>query len=132
MCFISTVLRLSREFSLPRPDLFNLDVDVVFYDTTTASFTLDEADVDDDETSQTGLRKFGHPKEGGWKVQGVVALAVTREGFPVRSWVFPGNTTDVTTVEKVKADLKGWKLGRALFVADAGMRLKHIKGQVAY
>jgi hypothetical protein len=44
-------------------DLFNLDVDVVFYDTTTASFTLDEADTDDDETSQTGLRKFGHPKE---------------------------------------------------------------------
>jgi hypothetical protein len=102
-------------------DLFNLDVDVVFYDTTTASFTLDEADVDDDETPQAGLRKFGHPKEGGWKVQVVVALTVTREGFPVRSWVFPGNTTDVTTVEQVKADLKGWKLGRALFVADAGM-----------
>ena len=28
-------------------DLFNLDVDGVFYDTTTASFTLDEADGDD-------------------------------------------------------------------------------------
>jgi hypothetical protein len=42
-------------------DLFNLDV--VFYDTTTASFTLDEADADDDETPQAGLRKFGHPKE---------------------------------------------------------------------
>jgi len=39
----------------------------------------------------------------------------------VRSWVFPGNTADVTTVERVKADLKDWKLGRALFVADAGM-----------
>jgi transposase len=39
----------------------------------------------------------------------------------VRSWVFPGNTTDVTTVEKVKADLRGWKLGRCVFVGDAGM-----------
>ena len=29
-------------------DLFNLDVDVVFYDTTTASFTLDEADAGED------------------------------------------------------------------------------------
>ena len=28
-------------------DLFNLDVDVVFYDTTTASFTLDAADADE-------------------------------------------------------------------------------------
>jgi transposase len=54
-------------------------------------------------------------------VQMVVALAVTREGLPVRSWVFPGNTTDVKTVTKVKSDLKGWKLGRALFVGDAGL-----------
>ena len=36
------------------------------------------------------------------------------------SWVFPGNTTDVATVTRVKRDLKGWKLGRALFVGDAG------------
>jgi hypothetical protein len=48
-------------------------------------------------------------------------MAVTRDGLPVRSWVFTGNTNDVTTVEKVKADLKGWKLGRCVFVGDAGM-----------
>jgi transposase len=51
----------------------------------------------------------------------VVALAVTREGIPVRSWVLPGNTTDVNTVEQVRADLRGWNLGRAMFVADSGM-----------
>lgn len=51
----------------------------------------------------------------------MVALAVTREGLPVRCWVFPGNTTDATTVEKVRSDLRGWSLGRALFVADAGI-----------
>jgi hypothetical protein len=51
----------------------------------------------------------------------VVALAVTREGLPVRSWVFAGNTLDVTTVARIKDDLRGWKLGRAIFVADAGM-----------
>jgi transposase len=50
-----------------------------------------------------------------------VALAVTRQGLPARSWAFPGNTTDVTTVAKVKRDLKGWKLGRALFVGDSGL-----------
>ena len=50
-----------------------------------------------------------------------MALAVTREGLPVRSWVLPGNTTDATTIAKVKADLRGWKLSRCLFVADAGM-----------
>jgi transposase len=29
--------------------------------------------------------------------------------------------SDVETVKRVKKDLRGWKLGRALFVADAGM-----------
>jgi transposase len=96
--------------------LFNLDVDLIFYDTTTAAFAIDE----EDEADQ-GLRCFGRPKNGAWAPQVVIALAVTREGLPVRSWVFPGNTTDVKTVAKVKADLKGWQLGRALFVADAGM-----------
>lgn len=58
-------------------------------------------------------------------------LAVTREGLPVRSWVFPGNTTDVDTVEQVRADLRGWKLGRALFVADAGMNSESNREELA-
>ncbi|VBB41579.1 hypothetical protein TRIP_B120014 [uncultured Desulfatiglans sp.] len=69
----------------------------------------------------SGLRKRGKSKNGTWNPQVVVALAVTREGFPVRSWVFPGNTADVTTIETVKKDLSGWQLNRCLFVADAGM-----------
>jgi len=31
-----------------------------------------------------------------------------------------GNTIDVTTVERVKQDLKGWQLSRCVFVGDAG------------
>src|SRR5271157_3754573 len=100
-------------------NLFNLVVDVIFYDTTTASFSIDEEDEDTEDGS--GFRKFGHSKNGTWSPQIVVALAVTREGLPVRSWVFPGNTSDVDTVKKVRQDLRGWKLGRALFVADSGM-----------
>ena len=99
-------------------NLFNLHVDLIFYDTTTASFSIDEEDEGD---SEDAFRKFGYAKEGGWGPQVVVALAVTREGFPVRSWVFPGNTTDVNTVEKVRSDLRGWNLGRAIFIADSGM-----------
>jgi transposase len=99
-------------------NLFNLVVDVIFYDTTTASFSIDEED--DDTDIGPGFRKYGHSKDGTWSPQIVVALAVTREGLPVRSWVFPGNTSDVDTVKKVREDLRGWKLGRALFVADSG------------
>jgi transposase len=110
-------------------DLLNLGVDLVFYDTTTASFSVDEADEESDELG-AGLRQWGKPKEGGWAVQVVVALAVTRGGLPVRCWVFPGKTTDVKTVEKIKADLRGWKLNRALFVADAGMNSRENRAEL--
>lgn len=61
----------------------------------------------------------------------MVALAVTREGIPVRSWVLPGNTADVATVEKVRSDLRGWNLGRALFVADSGMNSEDNRKELA-
>jgi hypothetical protein len=37
--------------------LFNLEVDLIFYDTTTAAFAIDEED-------DAGLRQFGRPKNG--------------------------------------------------------------------
>jgi hypothetical protein len=106
-------------------NLFNLKVDLIFYDTTTASFAVDSED------DEEGLRKFGPAKEGFWAPQVVVALAVTTEGVPVRSWVFPGNTADVTTVEKVKADLRGWDLGRAMFISDSGMNSEANREELA-
>jgi len=99
-------------------NLFNLSVDLIFYDTTTASFSID---YEDDADENDGLRQYGHSKEGTWTPQIVVALAVTREGLPVKSWVFPGNTADVSTIKRIRKDLRGWNLGRALFVADSGM-----------
>src|SRR6202167_2456617 len=68
------------------------------------------------------LRKRGHSREGrdNWP-QVIIALAVTRDGMPVRSWVLPGNTADVTTVARIKDDLRAWRLGRCLFAGDAGM-----------
>jgi hypothetical protein len=111
-------------------DLFNLEVDLIFYDTTTASFSIDVED-DPDRHENATLRKFGHAKEGFWAPQVVVALAVTREGIPVRSWVLPGNTADVSTVEMVRSDLRGWNLGRAMFVADSGMNSEDNRSELA-
>lgn len=110
-------------------DLLNVDVDLIFYDTTSLHCEID----DEDDHEQRGhalagqrvyppLWQYGHSKNGRSDVpQLVVGLAVTRDGLPVRSWVFPGNTTDVTTIERVKADLRGWRLNRCVFVGDAGM-----------
>lgn len=122
-------------------NLFNLEVDLIFYDTTTASFCIDQEDEDieldiDVQTGETevlaeGLRKYGHSKDGVWAPQVVVALAVTRSGLPVRCWVFPGNTSDVTTIKQVRQDLRGWKLNRALFVADSGVNSEENRAELA-
>lgn len=119
-------------------NLYNLEVDLIFYDTTTASFSIDQEDEDleldvhgETEVLEEGLRKYGHSKEGTWTPQIVVALAVTRSGIPVRCWVFPGNTADVSTVKRVREDLRRWKLGRALFVADSGMNSADNRGELA-
>jgi transposase len=118
---------LEKHVFFETANLFNLKVDLIFYDTTTASFFIDQ----EDDDAEGGLRKFCPAKEGFWAPSVVVALAVTPEGLPVRSWVFPGNTADVTTIEKVKADLRGWDLGRAMFVADSGMNSETNREELA-
>ena len=106
-------------------DLMNADVDVIFYDTTSLHFEIDEEDettLRRKDRAYGALRKRGHSKNGrGDAPQIVVGLAVTRDGLPVRSWVFSGETNDLTTVAQVKEDLRGWRLGRCVFVGDAGM-----------
>ena len=106
-------------------DLFNADVDLVFWDTTTLYCEIDDED-EAGEPWQThdipALRKRGHNTEGrDGNPPVVVGLALTRDGLPVRSWVFPGNTADVTTINHLKDDLRGWRLNRCVFVGDSGM-----------
>jgi len=117
--------QLERAIYFRMADLMNADVDLIFYDTTSLHFEVDEED--EAELHKQGrpyepLRKRGYSKNGrGDAPQLVVGLAVTREGLPVRWWVWPGNTADVSTIDKVKADLRGWRLGRCVFVGDSGM-----------
>jgi hypothetical protein len=117
--------RIERDVFLQAADLFRLDVDLIFYDTTTAYFEIDEADEDPEEWGgrlYAPLRRRGHNKEGrDNQPQVIIALAVTRDGMPVRSWVLPGDTADVSTVARIKDDLRAWRLGRCVFVGDAGM-----------
>lgn len=116
---------IERDVFLRAADLLRLDVDLIFYDTTTAYFEIDEPDEQGEQWAGklfAPLRQRGHSKEGrDANPQVVIALAVTRDGVPVRSWVLPGNTADVATVARIKADLHAWQLGRCLFVGDAGM-----------
>jgi transposase len=97
-------------------NLLNLEVDVLFFDTTSTYFERDDA-----ETGPGGFRVHGHSKDHRPDLpQVVIGLAVTREGIPVRVWCWPGNTNDQTVLKQVKDDLRGWRLGRVVTVVDRG------------
>jgi Transposase DDE domain len=100
-------------------DLLTLEVDLLFFDTTSTYFEIEgEDDADDREL----LRRFGHSRDRRPdRPQVVIGLAVTRAGIPVRIWVWPGNTADASVLAQVKADLAGWTLGRAIWVVDRGL-----------
>ena len=112
--------------------LLNLDLDLIFVDTTSTYWELDVADdladlqdtVDDDGVTrpvESGKRAFGHSKDFRTDLpQVVIAMAVTRDGVPVRCWTFPGNTADTLIIRTVKDDLAGWNLHRMVWVADRG------------
>lgn len=86
-------------------NLLNLEVDLLFLDTTTTYFEIEGED--EDHEDQKALRKWGYGKDNHPELaQVVIAFAVTRDGIPVRCWVWPGNTADENIVAQVKKDLK--------------------------
>jgi transposase len=100
-------------------DLLNLEVDLLFFDTTSTYFERDEPEVGAD--GGPGFRSLGHSKDHRPDLpQVVIGLAVTREGIPVRVWVWPGNRNDQTVIKQVKDELAGWRLGRVVWVVDRG------------
>jgi len=101
-------------------NLLNLEVDLLFFDTTSTYFETDEADAPTDAAPR-GFRTFGHSKDHRSDLpQVVIGLAVTRAGIPIRVWTFPGNTADMALIRQVKDDLLAWKLGRVVWVTDRG------------
>jgi transposase len=102
-------------------DLLQLDVDLLFFDTTSTYFELEQPDVDPEDESEPGFRAHGHSKDHRDDLpQVVIGMAVTRGGVPVRLWVWPGNTTDTTVMAEVRHDLAGWQLNRTVWVLDSG------------
>jgi hypothetical protein len=96
-------------------NLLNLEVDLLFFDTTSTYFERD------DEEPDGGFRRYGHSKDHRPDLpQVVIGLAVTREGIPVRIWTWPGNTSDAVILPEVKDGLRGWRLGRVVTVIDRG------------
>ena len=96
--------------------LLNLEVDLLFFDTTSTYFERDT-----EETGEDAFRLYGHSKDHRPDLpQIIIGLAVTKEGLPVRVWCWPGSTSDQTILPEVKDDIRGWRLGRTITVVDRG------------
>ena len=99
---------IHKEVYFAVADLLNLEVDLIFIDTTSTYFERDEED---------GMRQYGHSKDHRPdSPQVVIGLAVTKEGIPVEYLSPSRNASDMAVVEKVKQDLLGWKLFRCVWV----------------
>jgi len=127
---------LEREVFWQVATLLDLEVDLLFFDTTSTYFERDEPDAPvardergaaladtsgGDGATKAGFRTYGKSKDHRDDLpQIIVGMAVTRTGIPVRVWCWPGNTTDSALIRQVKQDLRDWTLARVIWVADRG------------
>jgi hypothetical protein len=121
-------------------NLLNLEVDLLFFDTTSTYFvtededepvardkhgipvTSENADSGDGEQAEPGgFRTWGKSKDYRDDLpQIVIGMAVTRDGIPVRIWCWPGDTNDSALIRQVKDDMRDWCLSKVIWVADRG------------
>jgi transposase len=118
--------RLAEQVYWATADLLNLEVDLLFFDTTSTYFERDEPDgetVDEDGVTRPAFRMFGHSKDHRDDLpQVLIGMAVTRAGIPIRAWCWPGNSADQPLIRQVKDELREWKLSRVVWVADRGFQ----------
>jgi len=100
-------------------NLFNLELDMVFWDTTSTYF---------EGNGPEGLAVHGHTRDHRPdRVQILVGVLMTKEGIPVAHQVFPGNTADIETFKAIIADTRSrFQLRRVIFVGDRGMVSKEL------
>jgi hypothetical protein len=118
-------------------EVLGLEVDLLFFDTTSTYFVTEEADVpvardqqgnpvpgsagDAGNGREAGFRTWGKSKDRRDDLpQIVIGMAVTRDGIPLRVWCWPGNTNDSALIRQVKDDMRNWSLSRFVWVADRG------------
>jgi Transposase DDE domain len=118
-------------------EVLGLEVDLLFFDTTSTYFVTEEADapVARDQHGNPvpdGAEAGGAAREAGFRTWGkskdhrddlpqvVIGMAVTRDGIPLRVWCWPGNTNDSALIRQVKDDMRDWSLSRVIWVADRG------------
>jgi len=115
-------------------NLLNLEVDLLFFDTTSTYFETGHADevlprdqngrrveAGSEVADEAGFRSNGKSKDSRPDLpQVIVGMAVTRDGIPVRCWCWPGDTGDQALIRQARDDMREWTLARIIWVGDRG------------
>ena len=106
--------RIEQELFERGRDLFNAELDLAFFDTTSTYF---------EGTSLRGWAKLGKSKDHRPDhLQLVVGVVMRRDGLPVACEIWPGNTSDMTTLVPVIDTLrKRFRIRKVVLVCDRGM-----------
>ena len=96
-------------------DLFHLEYDLLLYDLTSSYF---EGLAEENELAQRGYSR-DHRRDC---KQIVIALVVTRDGFPLAHQTLAGNTRDLATVKRIVSAIES-RFGKSerVWVMDRGM-----------
>ncbi|MCF6177658.1 MAG: IS1634 family transposase [Victivallaceae bacterium] len=103
-------------------NLFSINIKMTFYDITSTYFHSD----------QCSISELGYSRDSRSDLKQIVIGVVTsEEGYPIKHYVFTGNTKDESTVGQVIRDLKNkFHIEETTFVGDRGMitklNLEHI------
>jgi len=102
--------------------LFNLNLDLVFWDTTSTYFQGEGPE----------LSLYGRSKDHRSDCkQVVIGVLMTKDGFPVAHQIFPGNTADIDTFTIALEDIRRrFNIDRVIVVADRGMISARVKGHI--
>jgi hypothetical protein len=95
--------------------LFQLDYELLLYDLTSTYF---EGLAEENKLARRGYSR-DHRSDC---LQVIVALVVTREGFPLAHYTWPGNTQDLQTVERLVSAIEArFGTSQRVWVMDRGM-----------
>jgi len=94
-------------------NLFSIQVKLTFYDITSSYFYTENCPI-----GANGYSRDSRPD----LEQIVIGVLTSYEGYPIKHYVFEGNTKDETTVAQVVKELKSaYHIEQTIFVGDRGM-----------
>jgi transposase len=106
---------LEKHLSGRLGELFDIEYDLLLYDVTSTYF---EGQAEDNDEAMLGYSRDHRPD----CKQVCIGLVVSRNGLPLGYEIFAGNTTDVTTVEKIVTTIeKRYGAHNRIWVMDRGM-----------